>query len=162
MKKPDFPPPGTHTAYDPVGEGNNHAAIGNICQTGPQIWQREDAGRRLRRNEPEPGQMKRQALDKLGELKSALLADLMQKVLPPWLRQRWTGMLMDIDFDNSQADASIDRLCRECNAARGMLLRVMPGQGPENRACADSHLVNLANGFNNLANQWWIYTSTAE
>jgi hypothetical protein len=106
--------------------------------------------------------MKRQSLDTLREIKSALLVDLMEKVLPPWLRQRWIGMLVEIDFDRNDTPENIDRLCRECQAARGMLLRIMPGQGPENRDKADNQLVTLANGFNNLANQWWIYTSISE
>jgi len=106
--------------------------------------------------------MKRQALDRLSEMKSALLVDLMEKVLPPWLRQRWIAMLVEIDFDNSGTHENIDRLCRECQAARGMLLRIMPGQGPENRDNADNQLIVLANGFNNLANQWWIYSSISE
>jgi len=103
--------------------------------------------------------MKRQALDNLSEMKSALLVDLMEKVLPPWLRQRWIGMLMEIDFDRNDTHERIDRLCRECHAARGMLLRIMPGQGAENRDSADNQLIILANGFNNLANQWWIYSN---
>lgn len=103
--------------------------------------------------------MKRQALERLSEMKSALLVDLMEKVLPPWLRQRWIAMLVEIDFDSSGTHEHIDRLCRECQAARGMLLRIMPGQGPENRDNADNQLIVLANGFNNLANQWWIYSS---
>jgi hypothetical protein len=105
---------------------------------------------------------KREALDKLREIKSALLVDLMKKVLPPWLRQRWVGMLMEIDFDGPDTDERIDRLYRECNAARGKLLRIMPGQGLANRTSADDHLVMLATGFNNLANQWWIYSSMGE
>ncbi|MGD8678483.1 MAG: hypothetical protein PVG16_05725 [Chromatiales bacterium] len=131
-------------------------------RAGPASGSLDSLDRSLRQRELESRLMQRQALDTLREIKSALLVDLMEKVLPPWLRQRWIGMLVEIGFDKRDTHENIDRLCRECQAARGMLLRIMPGQGPENRDKADNQLVTLANGLNNLANQWWIYTSLSE
>ena len=163
MKNPDYPAPGIHTPDGTGGQKNRRAGVAiDIHRRGADTATAEELDRILRRRELESRLKKRGALDKLREIKSALLVDLMEKVLPPWLRQRWVGMLMEIDFDSPGTDERIDRLYRECNAARGMLLRIMPGQGPANRTSAENHLVMLANEFNNLANQWWIYTSMSE
>lgn len=159
MNNPDFTAPGIHA---PNGSGNERDSEGVMIenrQAGTTSGSLDGLDKSLQHTELESRLMKRQALDRLREIKSGLLVDLMQKVLPPWLRQRWIGMLVEIDFDNRHTHESIDRLCRECQAARGMLLRIMPGQGPQNRDNADNQLVVLGNGFNNLANQWWIYTN---
>lgn len=160
MKNPDFAAPGIHA---PNGTGSEREGVMiEHRQARPASGSPDGIDRRLQQRALESRLMKRQALDRLSEMKSALLVDLMEKVLPPWLRQRWIAMLVEIDFDNSGTHENIDRLCRECQAARGMLLRIMPGQGPENRDNADNQLIVLANGFNNLANQWWIYSSISE
>ena len=163
MKNPDYPAPGIHTPDGSGGQQNNRTEVAiDTRRAAAETATAEEFDRIPGRSELESRLKKREALDKLREIKSALLVDLMKKVLPPWLRQRWVGMLMEIDFDSPDTHERIDRLYRECNAARGMLLRIMPGQGPANRTSADNHLFMLANGFNELANQWWIYTSMSE
>ncbi|MEJ2315933.1 MAG: hypothetical protein P8Y83_03115 [Gammaproteobacteria bacterium] len=162
MKNPDFTAPGIHAPNGAGVERDSDGTMSESRRAGSKSGSRDSLDRSLQRRKLESRLMKRQSLDTLREIKSALLVDLMEKVLPPWLRQRWIGMLVEIDFDRNDTPENIDRLCRECQAARGMLLRIMPGQGPENRDKADNQLVTLANGFNNLANQWWIYTSISE
>ena len=163
MKTPDYAAPGIHTPDGSGGQQNNRAEVAtDTRRAGVNTATAEELDRIPGRSELESRLKKREALDKLREIKSTLLVDLTREVLPPWLRERWVGMLMEIDVDSPDIDERIDRLYRECNAARGMLLRIMPGQGPVNRTSADNHLVMLANEFNDLANQRWIYTSMSE
>jgi hypothetical protein len=162
MKNPDFTAPGIHAPNGAGGDRDSEGVMHERRKAGPISGSPDGIDKHLQQRELESRLVKRQALDRLSEIRSALLVDLMEKVLPPWLRQRWIAMLVEIDFDNSDTHKNIDRLCRECQAARGMLLRIMPGQGRENRDNADNQLIVLANGFNNLANQWWIYTSLPE
>ena len=159
MKNPDFTAPGIHAPNGSGGERDSEEVKRENRQAGPTSGSLDNLDKRLEHGQLESLLMQRQALDRLREIRSALLVDLMEKVLPPWLRQRWIGMLMEIDFNNNDTHEHLDRLCRECQAARGMLLRIMPAQGPENRDRADNQLIVLGNGFNHLANQWWIYTS---
>ena len=163
MKTPDYAAPGIHTPDGSGGQQNNRAEVAtDTRRAGVNTATAEELDRIPGRSELESRLKKREALEKLREIKSTLLVDLTREVLPPWLRERWVGMLMEIDVDSPDIDERIDRLYRECNAARGMLLRIMPGQGPVNRTSADNHLVMLANEFNDLANQRWIYTSMSE
>jgi hypothetical protein len=105
--------------------------------------------------------LKRQAYDELCEIKNDLLIDLTDRILPFKLRQRWTDMLEQVDFVSTDSGSRIERLCRECTAARGNIERLMRHEvnaaGKQKRA--DTELVMLYNGFNNLANQWWLYKS---
>ncbi len=159
MKNPDFTAPGIHAPNGSGVERDSEEVKRENRQAGPTSGSLDDLDKRLEHGQLESLLMQRQALERLREIRSGLLVDLMEKVLPPWLRQRWIGMLVEIDFNSSETHAQIDRLCRECQAARGMLLRIMPGQGAENRDKADNQLIVLGNGFNHLANHWWIYTS---
>ena len=103
--------------------------------------------------------LKRQAIDELREIKSTLLVELMKKSLPRKLRQRWIRMLTRIDFANADTGDSIERLCRECSAARTNLPRLLRNEESsiEKQSKADIALVLLTNGFNNLANHWWLF-----
>ncbi|MDX1345349.1 MAG: hypothetical protein R3179_05550 [Sedimenticolaceae bacterium] len=159
MKNPDFTAPGIHAPKGSGVERDSQEVMRENRQAGPTSGSLDGLDKRPQHGQLESLLMQSQALERLRETRSALLVDLMEKVLPPWLRQRWIGMLVEIDFNNSETHEQIDRLCRECQAARGMLLRIMPGQGPENRDKADNQLIVLGNAFNQLANQWWIYTS---
>ena len=81
--------------------------------------------------------------------------------MPVWLRQRWMKMLMELDFSNKDTGETIERLCRECSAARGNLGRVLGKTNDllEKKSQADNELILLTNGLNNLANQWWLLRS---
>lgn len=86
--------------------------------------------------------------------RNELIMDLMQKVLPDWIRKRWISMLLEIDLASSFTDEKIERLRRESSCARGNLRRLMPDASCEDCSMADTELALLINGFNELANSW--------
>jgi len=99
----------------------------------------------------------RESVDQLRDIRNELLIELTQEVLPSWLRERWITMLMEMDFTTVITDRKVERLCRECSAARGNLGRLMPQETANAHKMADTELVLLTNGFNELANHWWLY-----
>jgi hypothetical protein len=64
---------------------------------------------------------------------------------------------MEMDFSTRITDEKVERLCRECSAARGNLSRLMPQENSDEHSMADTELILLTSGLNNLANSWWIY-----
>jgi len=172
MRIPDYPGPGLYNPASSDGSNNkqiNKGLVINDRLTGSIKEAPEIPGTVTRTIPPAASNdrlfmtavLKRRAHDELREIKSQLLIDLMEKILPAKLRQRWIKMLTHIDFDNSESGNRIERLCRECSAARGNLARLLRHEDSsvEKHMMADTELILLTNGFNNLANRWWLYSS---
>ena len=161
MKIPQYP--GTRTPQTQKAD-SYHAAVGGSVQTKPvadAIDFREKTTTAHRAHPLHQDFMvavtDKDSEEKIRSARNDLIVDLMQEVLPSWIRQRWMTMLMEMDFTTEITDQKIERLCRECSAARGNLGRLMPQASPEESRNADTELLLLTNGFNELANSWWLH-----
>lgn len=173
MKIPDYPGPGLRTTTNSGGHrhnNNNQGQIINDRLAGPARNSPQIPSFNARPESPLPeadksgfltAVLKRQAYDDLCKIKDSLLMTLEEKALPKKFRERWIRMLSDVDFVSTNSGKDIERLCRECTAARCNIERLLRHEvnSVERRKQVDTELVMIYNGLNNIANQWWLYKS---
>lgn len=173
MKIPDYSGPGFRNPASSDGSSKNNyknkGLVNTDRLTGSTRKAQEIPGTEPRLDTPPQSVnrrflaavVKRQVHDELREIRNQILIELMEKALPRKLRQRWIKVLTQIDFDDTDSGNRIERLCRECSAARANLGRLLRHEDSpvEKHMMADTELVLLSDGFNTLANQWWLYNS---